>query len=105
MLLRIAVLFVSIALVCTSAFGLPSSRKTVKEWQGSAWQTTTDTAFVYDGWNLIAEVNILQPSSLSLQRSYAWGLDVSGTTQGAGGVGDLQLNPRANQWHWLCQPT
>ncbi len=40
---------------------------------------------MYDGWNLIAVVD----SGLSLQISYNWGLDVSGTTQGAGGVGGL----------------
>ena len=41
--------------------------------------------FVYDGWNLIAEVG----TSGSLIRSYVWGLDLSGSQQGAGGVGGL----------------
>lgn len=43
--------------------------------------------FVYDGWNLIAEYN----GSNILLRSYAWGLDMSGSLQGAGGVGGLLL--------------
>jgi hypothetical protein len=41
--------------------------------------------FLYDGWNLVAEV---QPNN-SLIRSYVWGSDLSGSMQGAGGVGGL----------------
>ena len=41
--------------------------------------------FLYDGWNLIAEV---APNN-SLIRSYVWGTDLSGSMQGAGGVGGL----------------
>jgi RHS repeat-associated protein len=42
------------------------------------------TWFLYDGWNLIAEYQ-----SGTLTRTHLWGLDLSGTTQGAGGVGGL----------------
>ncbi|SPE62825.1 hypothetical protein SBV1_920001 [Verrucomicrobia bacterium] len=45
------------------------------------------TAFLYEGWNLIAELNVL--STPTLVRSYVWGLDLSGEPQGAGGVGGL----------------
>ena len=41
--------------------------------------------FLYDGWNLIAE---LKPNNLPI-RTYVWGTDLSGTMQGAGGVGGL----------------
>ena len=41
--------------------------------------------FLYDGWNLIA---ILNPLS-SLVDSFMWGNDLSGTQQGAGGIGGL----------------
>lgn len=41
--------------------------------------------FVYDGWNLTA---ILNPQSSILQ-SFMWGSDLSGSLQGAGGVGGL----------------
>jgi RHS repeat-associated protein len=44
--------------------------------------------YVYDGWNRIATFDS-QVSTLSLQVSYLWGLDLSGTMQGAGGVGGL----------------
>jgi RHS repeat-associated protein len=43
--------------------------------------------FVYDGWNLIA----ILTSEFSLQTSFLWGLDLSGSEQGAGGVGGLLL--------------
>ena len=44
--------------------------------------------YVYDGWNRIATFDS-QVSTLSLQVSYLWGLDLSGSLQGAGGVGWL----------------
>ncbi len=64
-------------------------RKTVfkRNAGNTAWVTDTDLKFVYDGWNLIAEYNAV--SGLALTRSHAWGLDWSGTRQGAGGVGGL----------------
>jgi RHS repeat-associated protein len=41
--------------------------------------------FLYDGWNLVA---ILNPQSTILE-SFMWGSDLSGSMQGAGGVGGL----------------
>src|SRR5690606_37260139 len=41
--------------------------------------------FVWDGWLLVAELD----GSDDLVRSYIWGLDMSGTGQGAGGIGGL----------------
>ncbi|HRT59254.1 MAG TPA: RHS repeat-associated core domain-containing protein, partial [Candidatus Paceibacterota bacterium] len=46
---------------------------------------TNDLRLVYDGWNLVA---ILNPD-FSLLTSFTWGLDLSGTMEGAGGVGGL----------------
>ena len=45
----------------------------------------TDTRFVYDSWNLIAEMD----ATNTVTRSYFWGQDLSGSLQGAGGVGGL----------------
>ena len=59
--------------------------KVVSNWNGSAWQLTTNLHFLYDGWNLLAELN----ATNGLERSYLWGLDLSGSPQGAGGVGGL----------------
>jgi RHS repeat-associated protein len=49
-------------------------------------RTTTagTTRFLYDGWNLIAEY-----TGTTLTKTYTWGMDLSGTMQGAGGVGGL----------------
>jgi len=46
-----------------------------------------DTAFVYDGWNVIAEYDVT--STPTLDTTYTWGMDLSGSMQGAGGVGGL----------------
>ena len=43
------------------------------------------TKFLYDGWNLVSE---LGPNN-TLIRNYVWGNDLSGSAQGAGGVGGL----------------
>jgi len=60
--------------------------KQVETWTGSAWSVTLSNKFVYDGWNLIAELN---GTNNVLIRSYMWGADLSGSLQGAGGVGGL----------------
>ena len=41
--------------------------------------------FLYDQWNMLAEIDTT--STAQLLRSYEWGMDVSGTMDGAGGVG------------------
>jgi RHS repeat-associated protein len=46
------------------------------------------TLFVYDGWNCIAEWSA-DLQSASLTKTRLWGLDLSGTMQGAGGVGGM----------------
>ncbi len=50
-----------------------------------ATTTTTVTRYLYDGWNVIAEIG----DTDNLLRSYTWGLDLAGTLEGAGGVGAL----------------
>ena len=47
----------------------------------------SDRRFVYDAWNMVEEVSS-QNSEVSTNY-YVWGLDLSGTLQGAGGVGGL----------------
>jgi RHS repeat-associated protein len=46
----------------------------------------TTEKFLYDGWNCIAEY-----TGTTLKKTNLWGLDLSGTLQGAGGVGGLLL--------------
>jgi RHS repeat-associated protein len=66
-------------------------RETLNQ-QPETWVLKSDLRFVYDAWNLLAEFNMkLETSNLVLLRSYAWGYDLSGTEQGAGGIGGLVL--------------
>ncbi len=46
---------------------------------------TAERKFLYDGWNLIAEID----GAGTVLRKYVWGFDLSGSFQGAGGVGGL----------------
>ncbi len=46
----------------------------------------TDERYLYDGWNLIA---VYQKGDTKPVETYTWGKDLSGTLQGAGGVGGL----------------
>ncbi len=60
-------------------------RKHVKSADG----TETEILFIFDGWNLLAEIPIKPGPLLDAARFYSWGRDLSGTLQGAGGVGGL----------------
>ena len=58
--------------------------------EAQSWNLEESRTFLYDGWNMIREIqqsNI--PSFHSSTNSYIWGLDLSGSLQGAGGVGGL----------------
>ncbi|MEZ5276819.1 MAG: RHS repeat-associated core domain-containing protein [Opitutaceae bacterium] len=55
----------------------------------ATWDIRAETGFVYDGWKLVAELDLLDASSII--RSYAWGEDLSGSLDGAHGVGGLVL--------------
>jgi len=61
--------------------------KKIFSWNGSAFQCDSKIKLVWDGWNCIAELN----GNNRPLRSYAWGLDLSGSLQGAGGVGGLLM--------------
>jgi hypothetical protein len=74
-------------------------QKLVSTNSGSGYVAQSTNRFVYDGWNLVA---ILNPQSAVLQ-SFCWGLDLSGTLQGAGGVGGLlAVNDTANGVHFCA---
>jgi RHS repeat-associated protein len=61
-------------------------RQTTYDGSSGSYVVTEDLKFVSDGWNLVAE---LAAANNTVVRSYVWGLDISGTSQGAGGVGGL----------------
>lgn len=54
-----------------------------------------ETRYVYDGWNIIAELSPDNSGSSDfsscVQRKHAWGLDVSSTAHKAGGIGALLM--------------
>lgn len=62
-------------------------QKTVSEWNGSFYAVTSDEKFLYDGWNLVAVYDAANSNTLA--KTHTWGLDLSQSLQGAGGVGGL----------------
>lgn len=68
----------------------PTGRRIRKQvWNNTSGTGTAalDTKFLYDGWNLVAELDGLNTNANI--RSYLWGSDMSGSRQVAGGVGGL----------------
>lgn len=88
-----------IRLVANTAVGPQQRMDFEYDWKGrrigkKVWNNTGGTGspatylkFVYDGWNLIAELD--GNNANAVKRSFIWGLDLSGREQGAGGVGGL----------------
>ena len=69
------------------------AKKEVSKWVGGAWVVEYRRHCIWQGWNIIGELDHLggAPASSdtgSLRRT-VWGLDLSGSLQGAGGVGGL----------------
>ena len=56
-----------------------------------AWELISETYLLYDNWNLIAEFykTSTQPKISFVKRTYLWRLNISGSLQSAGGVGEL----------------
>jgi len=53
----------------------------------SSYQLQSVTKFVYDGWNMVEELDV----NNALVRSYVWGTDLGGSLQDTGGIGGLLL--------------
>jgi RHS repeat-associated protein len=64
-------------------------RKNVYSWNvsTSSYELQSSTKFVYENWNLQAELD----ETFAVKRSYVWGNDVSGSLARAGGIGGLLL--------------
>src|SRR6266516_4178341 len=69
----------------TYDYGGRRTQKILSTWNGSAYVPASTNKFLYDGWNLIAELN----GTNGVIRAYLWGSDLSGGIMGAGGVGGL----------------
>ena len=65
-------------------------KKVLNNWTGTTGTTVTHLKYVYDGHNLIAELDASTANKTVLS-TYVWGLDLSGTIWGAGGVGGLLM--------------
>jgi RHS repeat-associated protein len=64
-------------------------RKSVWVYESGHWTLVSEIVYVYDGWNVIREKNIQESIVREYDNYYVWGLDLSGSLQGAGGVGGL----------------
>ena len=63
---------------------------------GATGQTQSEVAYVYDGWNVVGVYDITTATP-TFQKGYLWGEDLSGSLQGAGGVGGLLAEKRGGQ--------
>ncbi len=63
--------------------------KQVFNLESEIWNLKSQTLFAYDGWNLISEHTHSQTHALT--NFFTWGPDLSGSMQGAGGIGGLLL--------------
>ena len=69
------------------AFGR-RGRRSVLTCGTSTWSLIKDEKFIYNGWKVVAVLNAV-PKALPILRIHVWGLDLSATRQGAGGIGGL----------------
>ena len=62
-------------------------RKQIEKWDDNTngYQQTKEERFVYDQWNVVAMLD----ENNAVKQRYAWGTDLSGSPQEAGGVGGL----------------
>jgi RHS repeat-associated protein len=70
--------------------------------QPGTWDVMETRTFIYDGWNLTAEVVVDAQTGTTNVTRYLWGPDVSGTLQGAGGVGGLLAVVRNGTPYFPC---
>ncbi len=69
--------------ISVATFAYDAKSRRVRKTTPSATHT-----YFYDDWNLVKET-VQRSNGSTVQRTYVWGKDLSGTLQGAGGVGGL----------------
>ena len=79
------------------AYDYMGRRFSKKVYTGSTgnWTLASEEKYVYDGTNRIALYN----GSDTLQKTYVWGIDLSGSLSGAGGVGGLLVVTDTNSYY------
>ena len=70
--------------------------------QGGTWDVVETRTFIYDGWNLCAEVVVDAQAGTTNVTRYLWGPDLSGTLRGAGVVGGLLAVIRSDGTFFPC---
>lgn len=76
-------------------------QKKVETENASTWITTTDQRFVWDDWRLLQRLD----ATGAIDQEYHWGLDLSGTLEGAGTIGGLlQVRQAAPATEWAAWP-
>lgn len=82
----------------TNTFTYDGNHRRVTKRTTVSGLVTQKTHFVYDGWNVIEErtnydtATTFTLSTFALTRTLTWGTDLSGSLQGAGGVGGLIMS-------------
>ena len=66
------------------------------------WLLGKSSSFAYDRWNVIAETVVDHALQTTNHCSYVWGKDLSGTMQGAGGIGGLLAVIRDDGTYYPC---
>ena len=71
-------------------------RKLAERYNGTGWDTVGDRRFLWSGWLCLVESGQREVSAgatpvvlETFERDYTWGRDLSGSLQGAGGIGGL----------------
>ena len=64
-------------------------KKAVYAHGSDGWELEKEILFVYDGWNLIQEIEVSAAGDPLFDKFYVWGPDLFQSIQGAGGIGGL----------------
>lgn len=73
------------------------AKKVLSEYSGGTYGVTNFSAFLWDGWNCIDEIKDGSTTNWMI-----WGLDLSGSLQGAGGIGGLLAVIQAGTPYYAC---
>ena len=76
------------------------SKRSVYAYASGSWQASYEKFFVYDGWNLVEEMTEI--GSTDTSRYFVWGLDLSQSLQGAGGIGGLLATVDGSAAYLYC---
>src|SRR5690625_3438536 len=76
-------------------------QKKVQVYENWLWSAVDERNFHYHGWNLVAELDVTG----TVLKSYLWGLDLSGTLEGAGALVDCLRSATMSATTFSIPPT